>query len=69
MSETTIKAGYWKVREAAAYAAVSTDQVYRAIALGELRHTTVGTGPKAHKRTTREWVDEWLNSRAVGGEQ
>ena len=69
MENEQITAGYWKVKEAAVYANVSRDMVYRAMALEELRHTPIGDGPKAHKLTTKEWVDEWLRSRATGGQQ
>lgn len=50
------------VKEAAQYASLSMDTIYRACERGELRHARVGG-----RRTIRlrpEWVDEWLEQHA-----
>lgn len=59
-----VSASPWiTVEEAAQYARVSTDTIYKAATLGELRHSKVGT----HIRIERTAVDQWLHSLQKGG--
>lgn len=51
------------VKEAAIYANVSTDTVYTACELAELRHSKVG-GRRAI-RIKAEWIDWWLERHAT----
>jgi len=55
---TTASSPWIGVREAAAYARVSTDTIYEACAAGELRHTKI-SGRKSI-RLRIDWVEEWL---------
>lgn len=51
------------VREAAAYAGVSSDTIYKACAHEELRHTRIG-GRRVLKFIP-EWLDEWMGAAMV----
>ena len=50
------------VKEAAAYASLSTDTIYTACEKSQLRHARVGG--RRTIRLRQEWVDEWLEADA-----
>ena len=52
---------------AAADAGVNTKLVYRAIKLGELRHTRIGAGRNI--RVHRDWATQWMKRAATGGDR
>ncbi len=51
------------VREAAGYAGVSADTIYKACSSRELRHTRIG-GRRVLKFIP-EWLDEWMGAATV----
>lgn len=62
--------GGWLTAEQAAHYAgqVGVSTVREACNRRELRHIRVGGRPRGPIRTRREWVDEWLERWARGGE-
>ena len=62
--------GEWMTaRDAAFYAGhLGVSTVRDACNRKELRHVRVGGRPRGPIRTRREWVDEWLEGWARGGE-
>jgi excisionase family DNA binding protein len=49
---------WFSVQSAASYAAVSTDTIYKACELGELKHARIGG--RRSIRIRAEWIDQWL---------
>ena len=54
------------VQDAAEYASLSPDTIYRACERVELRHVKVGGRRSIRLRT--EWIDAWLEQHAEGRE-
>ena len=52
-------------REAATYMGVCTKAFYMTVATEGLRHVRLRGGPKGQIRTTRAWIDEWIEAKAV----
>ena len=63
--------GEWLSAEQAAYYAgrLGVSTVREACNRKELRHIRVGGRPRGPIRTRREWVDEWLEGWARGGDE
>jgi excisionase family DNA binding protein len=53
---------------AGVYAGVGVGTIRQACNRNELRHIRVGGGSKGPIRTRKEWIDEWLERWARGGQ-
>ena len=69
--DNDIAQGEWLSAEQAAYYAgrLGVSTVREACNRKELRHIRVGGRPRGPIRTRREWVDEWLEGWARGGDE
>lgn len=66
----TENAAIWlTVEQAARQLNTSHFTIRRAMYAGDLRFTRTGGGPRSPIRIRQEWLDEWLDSRATGGER
>jgi excisionase family DNA binding protein len=54
--------------QASTHAGIGVGTIRQACNRNELRHIRVGGGAKGPIRTRREWVDEWLEKWARGGQ-
>jgi hypothetical protein len=52
--------------KAATYVGLAPRSIYRACAIGELRHIRING--KRELRTRVEWLDQWLERHAFGGD-
>ena len=63
------QSGWLTAREAAFYAgSIGISTVRDACNRKELRHVRVGGGARGPIRIRKEWIDEWLEAWARGGE-
>jgi hypothetical protein len=69
MTNRAQDADWLTARDAGAYAGgIGVSTIREACNRSELRHIRIGGRPRGPIRTRREWVDEWLESWARGGE-
>lgn len=52
---------WWTARRAAAYVSAGPKEIYRAVRAGKLK--AVRLNQRGDIRTTREWVDEWMDQK------
>ena len=57
----TIESRWWSARRAAAYIGAGPKEIYKAVRLGTLK--AVRLNQRGDIRTTREWVDEWMEQK------
>lgn len=62
MSAAVVEPMYLTKNDAARYASVSASTIKRAMLSGDLRSVLIGSRPL--RRTTREWIDEWMRGRS-----
>jgi hypothetical protein len=69
MTNRAQDADWLTARDAGAYAGgIGVSTIREACNRNELRHIRIRGGAKGPIRTRREWVDEWLECWARGGE-
>jgi excisionase family DNA binding protein len=54
---------WWSARRAAAYIGAGPKEIYKAVRSGKLR--AVRLNGRGDIRTTREWVDEWMEQKQL----
>lgn len=52
---------WWTARRAAAYIGAGPKEIYKAVRAGKLK--AVRLNQRGDIRTTREWVDEWMEQK------
>ena len=52
---------WWSARDAAAYIDAGPKEIYKAVRSGKLK--AVRLNHRGDIRTTREWVDEWMEQK------
>ena len=52
---------WWSVRRAAAYIGAGPKEIYKAVQSGKLK--AVRLSRRGDIRTTREWIDEWMEQK------
>ena len=52
---------WWSARRAAAYIGAGPKEIYKAVRAGKLK--AVRLNERGDIRTTREWVDEWMEQK------
>ena len=52
---------WWTARRAAAYVGAGPKEIYKAVRAGKLK--AVRLNQRGDIRTTREWVDEWMEQK------
>ncbi|HEX6465384.1 MAG TPA: excisionase family DNA-binding protein [Vicinamibacterales bacterium] len=52
---------WWTARRAAAYVGAGPKEIYKAVRAGKLK--AVRLNERGDIRTTREWVDEWMERK------
>jgi excisionase family DNA binding protein len=52
---------WWTARRAAAYVGAGPKEIYKAVRAGKLK--PVRLNERGDIRTTREWVDEWMEQK------
>ena len=52
---------WWSARRAAAYISAGPKEIYKAVRSGKLK--AVRLNQRGDIRTTREWVDEWMEQK------
>jgi excisionase family DNA binding protein len=52
---------WWSARRAAAYIGAGPKEIYKAVRAGKLK--AVRLNQRGDIRTTREWVDEWMEQK------
>ena len=52
---------WWSARRAAAYVGAGPKEIYKAVRAGKLK--AVRLNQRGDIRTTREWVDEWMEQK------
>ncbi len=67
MAENTTESPWLNLEEAAQYARVEVLTIQRRVREGVLRHTRLNDKPNGELRFLKEWIDNWLASRATGG--
>ena len=56
-----VESRWWSARRAAAYIGAGPKEIYRAVRSGTLK--AVRLNQRGDIRTTREWVDEWMEQK------
>ena len=56
-----VESRWWSARRAAAYIGAGPKEIYKAVRLGTLK--AVRLNQRGDIRTTREWVDEWMEQK------
>ena len=64
---TTKPSSWLSAKEAAAHLGVSTRTLYQFCRSEGLRHARLTASPNGVMRFKQQWLDEWLERRAVGG--
>jgi excisionase family DNA binding protein len=59
--EDTAECRWWTARRAAAYVGAGPKEIYKAVRAGKLK--AVRLNERGDIRTTREWVDEWMEQK------
>ena len=54
---------WWTARRAAAYVGAGPKEIYKAVRAGKLK--AVRLNERGDIRTTREWVDEWMEQKQL----
>ena len=60
-NESPNESRWWTARRAAAYIGAGTKEIYKAVRKGKLK--AVRLNERGDIRTTREWVDEWMEQK------
>jgi excisionase family DNA binding protein len=56
--EHATESRWWSAKRAAAYIGAGPKEIYKAVRVGKLK--AVRLNDRGDIRTTREWVDEWM---------
>jgi len=59
--ERAAECRWWSARRAAAYVGAGPKEIYKAVRAGKLK--AVRLNQRGDIRTTREWVDEWMEQK------
>ena len=59
--DRTSECRWWTARRAAAHIGAGTKEIYKAVRKGKLK--AVRLNDRGDIRTTREWVDEWMERK------
>jgi excisionase family DNA binding protein len=59
--DETSEGRWWTARRAAAYVGAGPKEIYKAVRAGKLK--AVRLNERGDIRTTREWVDEWMEQK------
>ena len=54
---------WWSAKRAAAYIGAGAKEIYKAVRAGKLK--AVRLNQRGDIRTTREWVDEWMEQKQL----
>lgn len=60
-AETHTESRWWSARRAAAYIGAGPKEIYKAVRSGKLK--AVRLNERGDIRTTRDWVDEWMEQK------
>jgi excisionase family DNA binding protein len=60
-NDETSEARWWSARRAATYVGAGPKEIYKAVRAGRLK--AVRLNERGDIRTTREWIDEWMEKK------
>ena len=60
-NDETSEGRWWSARRAATYVGAGPKEIYKAVRAGKLK--AVRLNDRGDIRTTREWIDEWMEQK------